>query len=45
MLYYVYHMLFEPVSQWEKFKFDLLGCIVMFSIIGTAACLSYFFKK
>lgn len=23
MVKYLYHMLFDPISQWEKFKFEL----------------------
>lgn len=34
MLNYLHHMLFEPVSAWEKFKFDCLGALVMFTIMA-----------
>jgi hypothetical protein len=36
MTHYLYHMLFEPVSAWEKAKFDMLGTGLVLVLIGAA---------
>lgn len=49
MWHYIHHILFDPLSAWEKFKADLFGTAVVIALIVTlyllAGIVGFFNKR